>query len=163
MKIAVSATGKDMDSIVDQRFGRAEYLLIVETDTNSLVEVIDNQAAKAAEHGAGIGAASRIAEAGAKAILTGHVGPKAAAVCEKAGIAMVNGAQGTVQEAVRTYVQKKNDPELTAAACPTDMTSQGSGGRGMGQGMGRGMGQGKGLGGRRRSGQCGCQGQNRKG
>lgn len=162
MKIAVSATGKDMDSIVDQRFGRAEYLLIVETDSNSLVEVIDNQAAKAAEHGAGIGAASRIAQSGAKAILTGHVGPKAAAVCEKAGIAMVNSATGTVREAVNAYIQKKNDPGLTAAACPTDVISQDGAGRGMGQGMGRGMGQGRGLGGGRRRGQCGSQGQGRR-
>ncbi len=81
MKIAVSATGPERTSQVDPRFGRAPYLLIVETDNGELVQVIDNRAAAEAAQGAGINAASRIAEAGAQAILTGMVGPKAAAVC----------------------------------------------------------------------------------
>jgi predicted Fe-Mo cluster-binding NifX family protein len=104
MRVAVSSTGKEMDSAVDQRFGRAEYLLIVDTESEDIVQVIDNQAAKNVAHGAGISAATLIAQAGAQAVLTGYMGPKAVAVCEKAGIIIFNGAAGTVREAVHRFI-----------------------------------------------------------
>ena len=154
MKVAVSSTGRELDSQVDPRFGRADYLVIVETDTGSIVEVIDNTSAREAAHGAGINAASRIAEAGARAILTGRVGPKAAAVCEKAGITMVDGVSGTVQQAVSSYSPEKGvgpearEPRQTQA----DQTGFGRG-QGMGMGGGRrGAGGGRGGGGCRRQG-----------
>jgi predicted Fe-Mo cluster-binding NifX family protein len=103
MKIAVSATGKELSSAVDPQFGRAPYLLIIESDTGAIIEAIDNREANEAAQGAGIKAAGRIAEAGAKAILTGIVGPKAAAVCKKAGIDMINGIRGTVAEAIEKF------------------------------------------------------------
>lgn len=103
MKIAISATGKDLSSTVDPRFGRAAYLLIVDPDTKTIIEAIDNQAAGEAAQGAGIKAAGLIADAGAGAVLTGVVGPKAAAVCEKAGIAMLNNITGTVAEAIDQF------------------------------------------------------------
>ena len=34
MKVAVSSTGKELESAVDQRFGRADYLVIVDTDVS---------------------------------------------------------------------------------------------------------------------------------
>ena len=155
MRVAVSATGKELDCTVDQRFGRAEYLLIVDTESNAIVQVIDNQGAKDAQHGAGINTASLIAQAGAQAILTGYVGPKAAAVCEKAGIVMVNGAAGTVAEAVHHFVN--TDAAGKDAARPVNRPDSAA------AQTGRGMGQGRGLGGGRRQGQCGCQGRNRQG
>ena len=33
MKICISSTGKNLDAIVDQRFGRCQYFLIIDTDT----------------------------------------------------------------------------------------------------------------------------------
>ena len=141
MKIAISATGKDLSSAVDPRFGRASYLLIVDPDTNTIVEAIDNQAASEASQGAGIKAASLIAEAGAKAILTGFVGPKAAVVCEKAGIAMLNGIEGTVAEAIEHFrtEQEASRPRKAAPQRPDAQTAgpckQGKGKRlGMGKG-----------------------------
>jgi len=103
MKVAVSSTGTELTSTVDPRFGRAAYLLLIETETGEVVEVIDNRETAAQAQGAGITAASRLAEAGARAILTGVVGPKAAQVCERAGIAMVNGVSGTVAEAIAKF------------------------------------------------------------
>jgi Uncharacterized conserved protein len=41
MKIAVTSKGVLLDSEVDPRFGRAPYILIVETDTMAF-EVVDN-------------------------------------------------------------------------------------------------------------------------
>ncbi len=32
MKVAVSAAGKNLESIIDERFGRSRYFIILETD-----------------------------------------------------------------------------------------------------------------------------------
>ncbi|OQX10085.1 MAG: hypothetical protein BWK76_21235 [Desulfobulbaceae bacterium A2] len=146
MKIAISATGTELSSQVDPRFGRAPYLLIVETENNALVQVIDNRAAAEAMQGAGINAASRIAEAGAQAILTGVVGPKAAAVCEQAGIRMHNGASGTVAEAVQRFI---TDTDATAVPQPPAATGATNAGQGRGSDCRR-----QGGGGRRQGGGC---------
>ena len=161
MKIAVSSTGKEIDSKVDPRFGRADYLVIVETASGAIVQVIDNLDARNASQGAGINAASRIAEAGAQAILTGRVGPKAADVCKKAGIEMVNDVSGTVDDAVQQYIKMNQTKELpveksAGSQSPAPNANQGSG-RGQGQG-GSGRGRGK-CGGSK----CGGRQQNRRG
>ena len=174
MKVAVSSTGKELQSAVDPRFGRAAYLVVVETDTMSVAQVIDNSQAVSMAHGAGINAASRIAEAGVQAVLSGVIGPKAAAVCEKAGISMINGASGTVREAVEQFVSEYEiEPGARSAQTTTTQPSRprlgvgrgaGTGtaaGAGMGRCGGRGQGGrmsgGMGLGGGRRRGQCGNQ------
>ncbi len=163
MKIAISSTGKEIDSKVDPRFGRADYLVIVETASGAIVQVIDNLDARNASQGAGINAASRIAEAGAQVILTGRVGPKAADVCEKAGIEMVNDVSGTVDDAVQQYIKMHQTEELpveksAGSRSPAQNANQGSG-RGQGQGgSGRGRGRGKCSGSK-----CGGRQQNRRG
>jgi len=151
MKIAVSATGPERTSQVDPRFGRAPYLLIVETDNDELVQVIDNRAAAEVAQGAGINAASRIAEAGAQVILTGMVGPKAAAVCEQAGIRMHNGASGTVAEAVQRFIADKTTTATQAPA--TSGTTNAGQGRGGGCRRQGGAGRRQGGGCRQRQGQ----------
>lgn len=157
MKVAVSSTGREFESEVDQRFGRADYLVIVDTETNAIVQVVDNLAAKEAAHGAGINAAAEIARAGARAVLTGYVGPKAAAVCEKAGIMMVNGATGTVRQAVQHFMDT-HPAQAAGAVLPASRL-----GAAPEQPAGGAMRQGRGLGGGRRRGQCDCQGRNRQG
>lgn len=139
MKVAISATGKDLDSAVDPRFGRARYFLIVDTDSGELIEVIDNSAAMEAAHGAGINAASRVAEAGAEAVLTGRVGPKAFAVFQAAGIKVCSDVSGTVKEALEKFKQG-------ALSFDSGPTSNGHAGLGMGGGGGRGRGR-RGFGG----------------
>ena len=36
MKIAISSTGTEIDSEIDQRFGRCNYFLIFDDETNNL-------------------------------------------------------------------------------------------------------------------------------
>jgi len=76
MKIAISSTGTTMESNVDPRFGRASYFVIVDPENSQIVDVIDNRASQEAAHGAGINAATMVAQSGAEVILTGRVGPK---------------------------------------------------------------------------------------
>lgn len=39
MKIGISATGKDLDSLLDPRFGRCAYFLMVDADTEEFLSV----------------------------------------------------------------------------------------------------------------------------
>jgi predicted Fe-Mo cluster-binding NifX family protein len=100
MKVAVSATATHLESTIDPRFGRAAYLLLVDTESEE-VEVIDNSPQAGATQGAGIRAASAIAATETAAVISGTVGPKAFATLEKAQIAVYTAAEEmTVREAV---------------------------------------------------------------
>jgi len=113
MKIAVSAKGPRLEDEVDPRFGRAAYILIVDTETNHL-EIINNSINADAFKGAGIQAASMVHDKGAKVLMTGYCGPKAFQVLEQAGIKVVSDITGTVSQAVTLF--KAGSVTYTASA-----------------------------------------------
>lgn len=84
MKIAISATGQDKESILDRRFGRCEYILIFDTEKEEIKAMNNNGASSSG--GAGIAAASQIIEEDVQVIITGNLGPNAFELIEKAGI-----------------------------------------------------------------------------
>lgn len=102
MKIAITSTGKDLDAQIDPRFGRAAYIIVVDTDSLDF-EVIDNSENKNAFKGAGITAASTICDKGAEVLLTGFCGPNAFKTLDSAGVKVANDASGTIREAVENY------------------------------------------------------------
>lgn len=102
MKIAVTSQGTDLDSPVDPRFGRAAYILVVDSDTLSF-EVLDNKENVNAFKGAGIQAAKMVSEKGADVLLTGYCGPNAFKAMKAAKVGVANDASGTVREAVAAY------------------------------------------------------------
>lgn len=102
MLIVITSSGKDPDAPVDPRFGRAAFFLVVETDTEAFT-AHDNVQNLNAVQGAGIQAARHVVELGAKAVVTGHVGPKAFAALQAAGVKIHAGAAGTVRQAVEQY------------------------------------------------------------
>jgi len=106
MKIAVTSTGTDLDSQVDPRFGRAMYVLIVDSETLDH-EVLDNKENVNALKGAGIQAASMISEKGAEVLLTGFCGPNAFKALNAAKIGVANDADGSVMDAVKAYLDGK--------------------------------------------------------
>jgi len=63
MKIAVTSKGTTPDSEVDPRFGRAGYILIVDSETLEF-EVLDNKENVNALKGAGIQAARMVSDKG---------------------------------------------------------------------------------------------------
>jgi predicted Fe-Mo cluster-binding NifX family protein len=75
MKIAISISGKTLDSSFDTRFGRASAFCIVETETDER-QVFDNPAF-ASSGGAGVQAAQFIVKQGAQAVVSGAFGPNA--------------------------------------------------------------------------------------
>ena len=103
MKIAVTSKGTDLDSEVDPRFGRASYILIVDSETFEF-EVLDNKANVNALKGAGIQAASMISDKGAEVLLTGFCGPNAFKTLKAAKIGVANVAGGSVRDAVKAYL-----------------------------------------------------------
>jgi predicted Fe-Mo cluster-binding NifX family protein len=106
MKIAISSQGKDLDSQVDPRFGRAAYLLVVDTEDEG-VNVLDNSENVNAFKGAGIQAAARIADSSADVLLTGYCGPNAFKTLTAAGVKVVNDVSGSVREALNAFKKGK--------------------------------------------------------
>ena len=113
MKIAITATGKDMSSNVDPRFGRAKYFIVVDTDTNESAAHDNAQNLNAAQ-GAGIQAGETVARLGAAAVVTGNVGPKAFRTLNAAGIKVYLCGEGTVADAIRKF--KAGELKETTAA-----------------------------------------------
>jgi len=102
MKIAVTSKGVDLNSEVDPRFGRAAYILVVDSETLSF-EVLNNKENVNAFKGAGIQAAKMVSETGADVLLTGYCGPNAFKAMKAAKVGVANDATGTVREAVAAY------------------------------------------------------------
>ena len=74
MKVAVTATGDDLNSPVDRVFGRAKRFLITDGEA---VEIVENSQNVNAAQGAGIQAARQIANKSVDILLTGNIGPNA--------------------------------------------------------------------------------------
>jgi len=105
MKIAVTSTGKTLDSQVDPRFGRAACFIIIDTETMDF-NVIENENTAAAG-GAGISSAKVVTDAGAEAVLTGNCGPNAQRTLSAAGLKLYTRVTGTVAEAVELFKSNK--------------------------------------------------------
>lgn len=103
MRIAVTSKGKDLDSQVDPRFGRAAYFLIVDTDNLVVVDVLDNSQNANSFKGAGIQAATLMSDKKVEVLLTGFCGPNAFRTLTAAKINVVNDISGTVREAVNVF------------------------------------------------------------
>jgi len=98
MKVCITSTGTDLASPVDPRFGRAANLLLVDIDSEE-VRCLDG--ATGASHGAGIQAAQSVVGAGASALVTGRIGPKAYDVLAAARIPVYVTPPTTVAQAIR--------------------------------------------------------------
>lgn len=84
MKIAVSSTGQNKESLLDRRFGRCDYFQIFDTETKQYDVIVNNGVS--AEGGAGIAAASQAIEENVSIVITGNLGPNAFELLEKSGI-----------------------------------------------------------------------------
>jgi len=102
MKIAITSQGQDLNSQIDPRFGRAAYILIVDTDLQNF-EIINNSENIKAFKGAGIQAAATLSKRGVEVLLTGYCGPNAFKTLQAAGIKVANDVSGTVKDAVNRF------------------------------------------------------------
>jgi len=102
MKVVVTSIGETLESPVDQRFGRARYFILYDTESEEWSAHSNEQNLRAMQ-GAGVQAGQNVAGLGATVVLTGHCGPKAFVTLQAADIAVYEGAQGTVQEAIAAF------------------------------------------------------------
>ncbi|KGK98681.1 dinitrogenase iron-molybdenum cofactor biosynthesis protein [Methanococcoides methylutens] len=147
MKICVTATDKDISAAMDSRFGRCPYFVVVDPDTMEF-RAFDNEAASASG-GAGIQAAQNISDKGITVLLTGKVGPNAFPILSAAKIKVMEGASGSVADAIQQYKEGKlHEVSAPTAEAHASMAApgRGMGGRGRSGGSGRGMGGGGGAG-----------------
>ncbi len=117
MKIAISSTGKTLESEIDPRFGRCAYFLIVEIENKKIknFKAIENTAKEQAG-GAGITAAEIVANEKPDAVITTNLGPRASSVFSQFGIKTYQG-QGKVKDAVQDFIDGKLK-EITNATGP---------------------------------------------
>ena len=139
MKIAVTSSGPDLDAIIDPRFGRCPYFVLIDTESGD-AETLTNPFVDAAG-GAGTQTAQWILDHNVDALVTGRCGPKAMMVLEDAGIRVIEGASGKVRD-----VASVTENSGLSAAAPMEAGRRSGGGPGMGRG--RGFGGGHGPGGR---------------
>lgn len=139
MKLCITSTGKDLGANIDPTFGRAPYFLIVDTESNELLEILKNTSATHG-HGAGIAATQLVSDQGVDGVLTGYVGPNAFNAFQASGMKLFTGAscQDTVKEALGKFQSGGVYREATGPAeiPPCDPGR----GRGVGHGKGRGRG-----------------------
>jgi predicted Fe-Mo cluster-binding NifX family protein len=102
MKVAFTTSGSELSAPLDSRFGRAPKFLVYDLDQASF-EVIDNQQNLNAAQGAGIQSAETVVRSGAKALLSGHCGPKAFRVLAAAGVKVYTSDAATVAEALEQF------------------------------------------------------------
>ena len=115
MKVVISAQGNDIDSLVDQRFGRARWFIIADTESGEW-QAHDNTANVDASGGAGVQAGSTVASQGAEAVITGNVGPNAHKVLAAANIAIYQAGNGISAGEALSALKRG---ELTAVEAPT--------------------------------------------
>lgn len=115
MKVAITTQDNDIDALVDPRFGRAAWFIIVDPESEEWTAV-DNRANADAGGGAGVQAGTIVADQGVGAVITGNVGPNAHRTLAAAGVGVYQAGNGvTAREALRRYKAQ----ELPAVTTPT--------------------------------------------
>jgi predicted Fe-Mo cluster-binding NifX family protein len=116
LKVAITSTGKHMDSMLDERFGRASYFIITDTDSHEC-KAFENTSISSA-HGTGVQVAQFVAGLGAKALITGNVGPNAIKVLKASGIDVFRANSMTVTQALKSFSEGKLEETSGATTGP---------------------------------------------
>jgi predicted Fe-Mo cluster-binding NifX family protein len=87
MKVAITSTGNDLESTLDQRFGRCAFFVIYDTETKGM-EFLPNPN-KEAQEGAGPAAVQLVAGREAKKIISGEFGIKIKSLLDSLKIQMI--------------------------------------------------------------------------
>lgn len=111
--IAVCTESSDLNSRVQDRFGKCIYFWIWDS-TNNTFSLLDMQKTNA-EQGQGTTGANALVQAGVKAIIVNRIGPKAFLILQRANIAIYIGAN---DKNVTEAVQMLKDQQLNKLESP---------------------------------------------
>lgn len=109
MRICITSKGDSLDSLVDPRFGRCQYFIIVDGGCEDF-EAVKNPNVNSAS-GAGIQSGQLISDKKVEVVLTGNIGPKAFQVLQAAGIDVITGVSGSIKEAMTGYKNGEYKPK----------------------------------------------------
>jgi len=102
MKIAIPSKGTTLDSAPDDRFGRAPYFALIDTETRKFTS-IENTAASA-PGGVGPQAVGVLSREGVQVVITGRIGGNALTALKEAGIEVIEQElAGTVGDICEKY------------------------------------------------------------
>ena len=97
MKVAITVTNSTGSPILEPRFGRAPFFLILDTESNEMA-YIENPATEE-NHGAGVMAAQTLSDAGVTLAVSGKYGPNGHRALKQMGIdCFVFGNFSTVED-----------------------------------------------------------------
>jgi predicted Fe-Mo cluster-binding NifX family protein len=102
MKVAVTAQGNELSSEIDLRFGRAKWLIVVDTETGDF-QVHDNAVNLNAVQGAGVQTGQNVANLGVEAVITGNVGPNAFKTLSAANVKVFLSETQMVKDAIDLF------------------------------------------------------------
>lgn len=102
MKVAITAEGPTLQSHAEVRFGRAKWLIVVDSETGES-EAHDNAVNLNAVQGAGIQRGLKVSHLAVEALITGNIGPNAMKTLRTAKVKVFLSKVNTVQEAVELF------------------------------------------------------------
>lgn len=105
MKICISAEEPELESLIAEEFGHADYFIIYDSETKEW-NSYPNDATLSAE-GSGMMAAEQVVKLGAEIVLTGYVGPHGKKILEDSGIKIIMDEEGTVRTSLDRWLKKQ--------------------------------------------------------
>jgi predicted Fe-Mo cluster-binding NifX family protein len=112
MKIAISATGRDIEENVVTTFCGCDFFLIVDTKANTLSAVVNQTKGRPSEVGGTAG--QIVSNQGIDAVITSDIGHQAMEIFEQYGIEVYQG-EGKINDVIQQF-EKERLPEITKAA-----------------------------------------------
>lgn len=108
MKIAFTAKGTDLSAMIDPRFGRTDYIVLLD-DNSGAIQSFDNRATGNEAHGAGTATAQKIFDLAPDILITGNgPGDHAARALEHSQIRIfINAHNLTLGEAFTSFKEGK--------------------------------------------------------
>ena len=101
MKLALTVNNQAENPILDRRFGRCPYFLIVDTETQKRTFL--SNPGLVSERGAGTQAAQYLVNENVEVIICGDFGPNAYSVLDAAGIQMYTASEGKVDSIIADF------------------------------------------------------------
>ncbi|MEW6697899.1 MAG: NifB/NifX family molybdenum-iron cluster-binding protein [Bacillota bacterium] len=105
MRIAISASGETLESLLNPRLGRCEHFVLYNED-NSETATVENTG-RFSVGAAGIATADLLSDYDVEVLITGNVGPNAFTALQAAGIKVYTGASGKIKDVLQDYKNGK--------------------------------------------------------
>jgi predicted Fe-Mo cluster-binding NifX family protein len=112
MKIAITALGNKLEQPFSPRFGRADFFIIIDSETKDW-EAHPNPGASASG-GAGPLAVQFVVDQGAQAVISGRYGPNAFNALQAAGLKAYVAQGGTVADVFQQFLDGKLEQTFAA-------------------------------------------------